>query len=107
MGLRERQDQFVNRTSLQLALREVQLAYRSPRFLIGMAVLAAILGYAGPFGTFAELSFAPRLAYWAVIVVVTYAVGLATGLFFVYALKRWMRAPVLVVLTIGFSPARR
>jgi hypothetical protein len=61
---------------LQLALREMQQAYRSPRVLLGMGVVALILGYAGPFDTFRELGVLPRSAYWTIIVFVTYGVGL-------------------------------
>lgn len=60
---------------LQSTLRDVQAALTTPVALTGMAVVALILGLSGPFGTFAALAPGPRMAYWAAIVVATYAVG--------------------------------
>lgn len=93
----------MNGTPLQLALREMRDAYRNPRRLIGMAVVAAILGYAGPFDTFAELTLAPRIAYWTVIVFVTYGVGMTAGLVLMHRLQRFMHTHWARVLTIGFG----
>jgi LytTr DNA-binding domain len=101
--LRERPDRFVNYQPLQLALRETQQAYRSPRVLIGLAVVALILGYAGPFDTFRQLGVLPRSAYWAIIVFVTYGVGLAAGLTLLAAFHPRPRHLVWRVLVIGIS----
>ena len=93
----------MNGTPLQLALREMQNAYRRPRGLIGMAVVAAILGYAGPFDTFSQLALAPRLAYWAVVVFATYAVGITAGLYVIHRFARWTGSRWAKVLAIGFG----
>lgn len=61
---------------MHLALREVQASYTSPRVLGAMAAVAVILGLAGPFGSFSELGFGPRLGYWTAIVFLTYGAGL-------------------------------
>jgi hypothetical protein len=58
----------------------------------GMALAAAILVLAviGPFGTFTELSFPGRLAYWGVIVTVNaLQVELATWAAFRFLPRRW------------------
>lgn len=67
--------------ALQLALREMQAHFGDRRVLAGMAVTALLLGLAGPFGTFEQLSFGPRLAYWAAMVLVTYGLGFAVAVF--------------------------
>ena len=63
--------------ALHFALREMQTLARTPLTWIMLAVIGVLLGMVGPFGTFA-LPIGPRLAYWAVIVVVTSTVGTLT-----------------------------
>jgi DNA-binding LytR/AlgR family response regulator len=65
----------VNDSVLQLALREMRSHFTDPRVLASMAVIAGILGFSGPFGTFEYLPTGPRIAYWAVVVAATYAIG--------------------------------
>jgi DNA-binding LytR/AlgR family response regulator len=93
----------VNSIPLQLALREMRATYASPRSLVVMAVIAAALGLAGPFGTFDQLAPGPRVAYWAAVVFATYAVGGFAGL----VVRRWLgeriKARWLAVLTMGLS----
>ena len=57
-----------------------------------MAGVAAVLGIAGPFDTGAVMPLLPRLAYWLVVVTMTYAIGYFTS----EALGRWIgpRLPV-------------
>lgn len=62
-------------TPLQVALRELQRTFASPRALIAMAAIVLVLGLSGPFDTFTNLSLAPRLIYWLAIVVLTYGFG--------------------------------
>lgn len=62
-------------TAFQLALREMRATATSPRAWGVMAVIVLILGISGPFQTFQYFSFGPRLAYWAVMGVVTFGVG--------------------------------
>jgi hypothetical protein len=38
-------------------------------------VVAAILGFGGPFGTYASLSLVPRLIYWTAVTLATYGTG--------------------------------
>lgn len=65
--------------SLHLAMREMRDHFTDARVIGALAVVALLTGFVGPFGTFGMLDTAPRLAYWAAIVVATYAVGYAVG----------------------------
>jgi hypothetical protein len=76
--LRQETGNFVSRPLLQSALRETQRHFVDPRVPAGLVMVALILGFAGPFGTYGELDILPRLAYWAAVVVTTYAVGYFT-----------------------------
>lgn len=68
----------------QLTHREIRRAatahLRAPRTLAAMAAVALLLGLSGPFDTADALGFPSRLAYWAVIVVGTYAIGTLANL---------------------------
>lgn len=64
---------------LQLALREMQRHFSDPRVLGALAVVAAILGFSGPFGTYERLPLVPRLIYWAAIAAATYGTGFLIG----------------------------
>ena len=90
--------------ALQLALRGMQTHFGDRRVLAGMAVVALLLGFAGPFGTFDELTLGPRIAYWAAIVVSTYGFGYAAASFIsrLFGLKvqqPWRRVLVFGALT--------
>ena len=67
----ERPEKFANGTPLQFALREMQRLLNAWPFWIVLLSITAMLAVAGPFNTLEELSFAPRLAYWASIAVLT------------------------------------
>jgi hypothetical protein len=69
----------VDTSRLHLALRETRRHFSDPRVLGGMAIIALILGFSGPFGTYATLPTVPRLLYWAAIVLATYGAGFAFG----------------------------
>lgn len=71
----------MNRKPLQLALRELQVAFTSPRVLVGMAAVSLILGLSGPFNTFTEFGMGQRIVYWLAMVVLTYAVGQGAATF--------------------------
>jgi len=62
-----------------LAHREIRRAAQAhlaaPRTLAGLAAVALLLGLSGPFDTVDALGFPARLAYWAVIVAGSYAIG--------------------------------
>ena len=66
---------------LQLALRETQATFTSPRALVSMAAAVLVLGLSGPFNTFTAFDTPTRLVYWLAIVVLTYAVGQAIAQF--------------------------
>lgn len=90
--------------ALQLALREMQRHFSDRRVLAGMAVVAVLLGFTGPFGTFDQLKLGPRIAYWAAIVVSTYGFGRAVATFVsrLFGLKvqrAWARVLVFGALT--------
>jgi hypothetical protein len=90
----------VNGTSLQFALRELQRAYSSRRGLSVMAVVAGLLGIAGPFGTF-TLRLGARIAYWGSIVFITYGIGLFFGMLVLYYLRPPLRTPPFSICIIG------
>jgi hypothetical protein len=69
----------VNGTALQSTLREMRAQFTDPRVLGGLAVVALLLGLSGPFGTFELLGPLQRFAYWAAIVLFTYAAGFLTA----------------------------
>jgi len=102
--MRGAQGNFVVGKALQLALREMQAHFGDRRVLASMAVVAAILGVAGPFGTFEMWNLGARLAYWAAIVVSTYGVGYAASsllskLFGLRLRQPWARMLILGALT--------
>jgi hypothetical protein len=99
--LREWTSGYVNGTPLQFALRELQRAYSSRRGLAIMAVLALLLGLAGPFGSFTRLPFGARLAYWGAVVFVTYGLGLFCGMVVLFHLRPRLHSRLLTVLLVG------
>lgn len=60
---------------LRFALREMRRLLSAPRTWAILAASALILGLSGPFGTSSFLPFWPRMAYWLVVVVLTYTAG--------------------------------
>jgi len=68
----------VNSTLLHSTLREMQALFASPRFWGALVAVSAILGVAGPFGTFQELAPLPRFAYWLALALATFSVGYLT-----------------------------
>ena len=60
---------------LQLALRDLRGEFSHPVTLAALAGIAVVLGISGPFGTLEAFTLLPRLAYWAVVVPLTYAAG--------------------------------
>jgi hypothetical protein len=100
-ALREWTIGYVNGTPLQFALRELQRAYTSRRGLAVMAVLALLLGLAGPFGSFTGLPFGARLAYWGAVVCVTYGLGLFCGMVVLFYLRPRLNSRLLTVVLVG------
>lgn len=64
-------------SDLHFTMRELQRHVRSPLLWAALAGTATVLGLAGPFGTYEVLPIVPRMAYWGVTVVATYAIGVA------------------------------
>lgn len=88
---------------MQLALREMRQHFSDPRVLAGMAVIAAILGFAGPFGTFGRLETLPRIAYWTAIVFLTYAAGYGVGVLLGAPVRRHTDNPAVRVVLLGLA----
>lgn len=65
----------VNNAALPSTLRDLRLHLTRPRVAVVMAGVAIILGLSGPFDTWAVLPLLPRMAYWALVVICTYAAG--------------------------------
>lgn len=63
----------------QSTLRKLRAEFSSPAIWLAMAGVAAIMAIAGPFGTIDLMTFGPRTAYWAVLVVASYASGAVIG----------------------------
>lgn len=89
--------------ALQLALREMQAHFGDRRVLASMAVVAVLLGFAGPFGTFEELNLGPRVAYWGAIVVSTYGFGYAAAMLISKLFGLKVRQPWARVLVFGVA----
>ena len=83
----------MDRTPLQLAMRETQTVFTSPRALVIMAAAILVLGLSGPFDTYSSFNTAERLVYWGAVVLLTYGVGQAVAMYLLAAL-----APSLAVL---------
>ncbi|MGB7286030.1 MAG: LytTR family transcriptional regulator DNA-binding domain-containing protein [Salaquimonas sp.] len=73
---------FAKEPPLQITLRVMHTMYSNPRFWIGFVAIIAMLTIMGPFDTLNDLSFAPRLVYWASISLVTFPLGMACSVFF-------------------------
>jgi hypothetical protein len=66
-----------------------------------MALVALILGVAGPFGTYQYLATAPRLVYWLAVVIATYGLGAAIGMAAGLAVRTQLGNPALRALAYG------
>ena len=91
----------MNRKPLQLALRELQVAFTSPRVLVGMAAVSLILGLSGPFNTFTEFGMGQRIVYWLAMVILTYAVGQGAATFTLEVVGTRLKAVWLRGLVAG------
>lgn len=78
--MRERHGDFVSGEPMRLALREWRALYLDRRALGLMAIVGAMIGLVGPFGTAQAMPLAGRLAYWTAIVFLTFGVGAAAVL---------------------------
>ena len=73
--------------AMQHALREMRRTFIAPITQIILSAIVVLLGLSGPFGTLEAMTFGPRLAYWAVTVPVTFAVGVLSSSFIAEALR--------------------
>jgi len=60
---------------MHFALRRLLVEATRPVLLMVLAIVAAVVGLSGPFGTFEALPPLVRLAYWAAVVFLTFFVG--------------------------------
>ncbi|PSJ60203.1 LytTR family DNA-binding domain-containing protein [Pseudaminobacter soli (ex Li et al. 2025)] len=67
--------EFVDDGPLHFTLRRLQAIAFSPRFWATILIVAVMLGVIGPFGTFSQMPFLPRLGYWLAVALMTYAIG--------------------------------
>lgn len=77
--MRQQAREYVDDGGLHSALREMRVHMGDPRVIGGLGIAALVLGFSGPFGTFADLETVPRLIYWAAIVVATNGMGCAAA----------------------------
>jgi DNA-binding LytR/AlgR family response regulator len=89
----------VNDTPVHSTLRELRGLARAPRTWVVLAVLSAVVGLVGPFGTFELMPPVPRLAYWAAIVVGTATIGTLVASFAEAILARYL--PPLVAAAVA------
>lgn len=65
-------------TPLQSTMRELQRQFSSARLWLTLVAVSLLLGLVGPFGTFEQHDLLQRIAYWSIVAVSTYAVGIGT-----------------------------
>lgn len=68
----------MNDSIMRFALREMRRLFSAPRAWVIMAAVALLLGLSGPFETNQYLRFWPRIAYWFIVVSLTYSAGALT-----------------------------
>ena len=93
-------DDSVHGSVLGLARRDVAQVLGAPRTWLVLAVVAALIGLAGPFGTYRALGLGERLFYWGIVVAGTFSIGsVSTSVTEIWARsRRWSRIAI-----IGFS----
>lgn len=89
----------MNDTALAEAWDEARQTAGAVRVWASLAAAGAVIGLAGPFGTFETLSVLARIGYWLGITVTTYWLGFVVAIgFAITAERRGLRpAPALVV----------
>ncbi|TCT35265.1 LytTR family DNA-binding domain-containing protein [Martelella mediterranea] len=70
--MNETPENFVVRSGLHFALREMRRDFSSWRTYGLLTIVILILAWSGPFGTLSEFAFAERLVYWVAVVCLTY-----------------------------------
>ena len=87
---------------LHFALRSLQRLATTPRAWATVIAVSVLLGAAGPFGTYEEISFVPRLAYWFAVVVSTFAAGYAAASFALAVVPAALPRTIRIILA-GFT----
>ena len=96
--------QCANDSPMSLALRETLGTATAPRAWVGLAVIAALVGLIGPFGTFDDLALPYRLAYWAANVAATFFVAtFAITLAEAWLSRRLGSRPLVLVLSASVA----
>ena len=80
-------------TPMQHALREVREIFSRPIAQMILCAVVLLLAVSGPFGTLDSIPFGPRLAYWAITVPLTFAVGVIASAF-IFALLGGAKLPM-------------
>lgn len=73
--MRKRTCPNVTDTALQSTLREIERLARSPKVWVTLLILSAVLGASGPFDTYTAMAIGPRFAYWLVVAISTFFIG--------------------------------
>lgn len=71
----------MNRAHLQSTLRQLRDSFRNPVTLAALGGVAVVMGISGPFDTIRAFSLPARLAYWGLVVPLTYAAGMFGSVF--------------------------
>jgi DNA-binding LytR/AlgR family response regulator len=80
---------YVTNSPSQHALREMRRIFSSSLGRLMLIAVVALLGISGPFGTLESMSFGPRVAYWAVTVPTTFALGVLVSAFMAERLRQY------------------
>lgn len=83
---------------LQSTKRELHALVGNRRVVVGLCAAGVIAGIAGPFGTAEHLRLAPRIAYWLVLVWITFLTGTSLTGSLIGALARRGTAPAMAAL---------
>ncbi|WDR07120.1 LytTR family DNA-binding domain-containing protein [Devosia rhodophyticola] len=92
----------MSNSPLRFTMREMRAQMTNRATQIVLLGLAMVFGLSGPFGTFDALEPLPRLLYWAVVVLSTYAIGTATANLVKFGLTPTGMNPWILALVEGF-----
>lgn len=81
----------------------MQGQYANWRVLLGLGLTGAVLGLAGPFGSYDDFPMPLGILYWVVIALLTYGVGNGVALFVAKLIEG--RAPLALCLLAGGAVA--
>jgi DNA-binding LytR/AlgR family response regulator len=90
---------------VQLAMRELRQQFRQPVTLAALAGIAVVMGMSGPFGTLERFALPARMAYWGLVVPMTYAAGYAGTVLIMPHLPAGPRAARMALAALGAAVA--